>query len=193
MDKIKYARLVRAKLSSYELAWLFYNCISENGIEKFKPLVERYSILKNMNFDLIINNDDLLEYEPNAFGLKINSLHTSISLNFINDSKDLTYGIVIDSKSNLITITENETLQKSIEVVKNGFNTAFSTAINSVLMEVCMLYYTWIPNPNRMEILKALGIHIYRVCLIQGQQSFKLDTNSPIRNIEELETVYTLM
>ncbi len=43
-----YTSMVRALLSDYELLWLFYNGLSENGVEKFKPLIERYCLLKNM-------------------------------------------------------------------------------------------------------------------------------------------------
>ena len=40
--------MIRAQLSDYELLWIFYNCLSENGLEKFKPLIEEYSLLKNL-------------------------------------------------------------------------------------------------------------------------------------------------
>jgi hypothetical protein len=45
-NKRLYTNLVRAQLSAYELALLFYNCLSDLGSEKFKPLVERYALLK---------------------------------------------------------------------------------------------------------------------------------------------------
>jgi hypothetical protein len=52
--KVKYAytSIVRAQLSDDEIVWLFFNCLSNKGSEKFKPLLEKYSILK------IINEDD---------------------------------------------------------------------------------------------------------------------------------------
>ena len=46
--RYRYISMLRAQLSDYELLWLFYNCLSDNGSEKFKPLVEEYSLLKNM-------------------------------------------------------------------------------------------------------------------------------------------------
>jgi hypothetical protein len=55
----RYTSLVRATLSQHELAFLFYNCASWLGEEKFKPLVERYGLLKNFK------TDDLLETEKN--------------------------------------------------------------------------------------------------------------------------------
>lgn len=50
--KYSYTSIVRAQLSDDEIVWLFFNCLSNKGSEKFKPLLEKYSILK------IINEDD---------------------------------------------------------------------------------------------------------------------------------------
>lgn len=55
-DKKKYTNIVRAQLSSYELLLLFYNCLSDNGRGKFKPLVEEYAIFKNLPDKLLINS-----------------------------------------------------------------------------------------------------------------------------------------
>lgn len=66
-DKFKYTSLLRALLSSYELALLFHNCIGDYGKEFFKPLVERYSFLKNLDDDLIKNSDLFELYDPLAF------------------------------------------------------------------------------------------------------------------------------
>lgn len=52
-----YCNILRAQLSSYELGLLFYNCITTNGVEKFKPLIEKYSLLKNLSEDLIIDKE----------------------------------------------------------------------------------------------------------------------------------------
>jgi hypothetical protein len=67
-DKQKYTSILRAKLSSYELFLLFYNCIHMVGSEKFKPLVEKYALLENMDYDLLLSIDHLGLYKPNAFG-----------------------------------------------------------------------------------------------------------------------------
>jgi len=63
----KYTSMVRAQLSDYELLWLFYNCLSDNGIEKFKPLIESYCLLKNMPKDKILNSSLLNEYKECAY------------------------------------------------------------------------------------------------------------------------------
>jgi hypothetical protein len=47
-DKKFYTNLVRAQLSADELTLLFWNCLSRWGEERFKPLVERYSLLKTL-------------------------------------------------------------------------------------------------------------------------------------------------
>lgn len=52
-EKYKYTTMVRATLSRYELVWLYYNGISEVGRQKFKNLIETYSLLKNMREELL--------------------------------------------------------------------------------------------------------------------------------------------
>lgn len=69
IDKKKtYTNFVRAQLSSYELVLIFYNCLTDYGNEKFKPLIEKYSLLKNMNRGLIFNKVHENEYNTNAYG-----------------------------------------------------------------------------------------------------------------------------
>ena len=70
INKKRYTNFVRAQLSSYELAILFYNALSPNGEKKFKPLIEEYALLKNLNQNLVFNKADLKRYNPNAFGNK---------------------------------------------------------------------------------------------------------------------------
>jgi hypothetical protein len=68
-----YTHLVRAQLSSHELLLLFYNCLSPLGNEKFKPLVERYSLLENMPEGQLASDklnqtfDHRKLYDPKAF------------------------------------------------------------------------------------------------------------------------------
>ena len=65
--KFSYTSIARAQLSDYELLWLFYNGISENGIEKFKPLIEKYSLLKNLSENKLANINDLDFYSKSAY------------------------------------------------------------------------------------------------------------------------------
>lgn len=50
-DKKIYTNIVRAQLSQPELVLIYFNCMSSYGREKFKPLVEKYALLKAMSFD----------------------------------------------------------------------------------------------------------------------------------------------
>lgn len=67
-EKYKYVSILRATLSDYELGCLFYNCLSENGRVKFKPLVERYAFFNNIRDKvLLIPEEDKKLYESSAF------------------------------------------------------------------------------------------------------------------------------
>ncbi len=64
-----YSNLVRAQLSTYELPLIFYNCLSDEG-EKFKPLIEKYSLLKFLSQDkdfLIFRGNELGFYKSSAY------------------------------------------------------------------------------------------------------------------------------
>ena len=65
----QYLRLLRAQLSDSELAIIGLNCAYGEGHEKFKPLVERYALLHNINPRL--RDEFQLDplFEPSAFGL----------------------------------------------------------------------------------------------------------------------------
>lgn len=65
--KYKYTSIIRAQISDYELLWLFYNCISKNGRLKFKPLIEKYSVLKNISFDELANEKHRKFYNESAY------------------------------------------------------------------------------------------------------------------------------
>jgi hypothetical protein len=66
-DKLKYTSLVRAQLSAYELLLLFYNCLSPNGKDKFKPLVEEFHLFKNMPPEELVYPLDKEQYNNSAF------------------------------------------------------------------------------------------------------------------------------
>jgi hypothetical protein len=63
--KSTYISLLRAQLSSYELTLLFYNCLSEK--EKFKLLIEKHSLLKNLDKSKIFNQEHLNLYKAEAY------------------------------------------------------------------------------------------------------------------------------
>ena len=53
-DKRRYTSLVRAQLSAYELAVLFYNAVSPHG-EGFKKYVEAFGLLEHLNEQLLLD------------------------------------------------------------------------------------------------------------------------------------------
>lgn len=63
----KYTSMVRAQLSDYELLWLFYNCLSSNGKEKFKPYIEKFALFKNLPKEKVHNQELIAEYDRNAY------------------------------------------------------------------------------------------------------------------------------
>ena len=67
-DKKLYGRLVRAQLSSDELFLLFYNCLSEVGVKKFKPLVEEFAMLQHVPKESLIHPEHMALYDQRAFG-----------------------------------------------------------------------------------------------------------------------------
>lgn len=66
-DKRQYTSIVRAQLSSYEQILLFYNCLHENGIEKFKPLIEKYTVFKNLDRSLLLKPEHIKLYAKGAY------------------------------------------------------------------------------------------------------------------------------
>jgi hypothetical protein len=66
-DKQRYADILRAQLSSHELLLLFYNGLSDYGNIKFKPLIEKYALLKNMPQQVLIELAHIKEYNSSAF------------------------------------------------------------------------------------------------------------------------------
>lgn len=56
-NRYRYARILRATLSPYELVLVFYNCRSKYGNGPFKNLVEKYSVLNNLR-------DEFLDFSP---------------------------------------------------------------------------------------------------------------------------------
>lgn len=71
-NKRLYTNLVRAQLSSYELALLFYNALSDMGSVKFKPLIEKYSVLKTLPKNKLLNKEGHESlFKPSSYG-KVN-------------------------------------------------------------------------------------------------------------------------
>ena len=65
IDKQKYASILRAMLSDYELIMLFYNGINDEN--KIK-LIERYHMFINLNFKLLTISRDSYAYYEEKYG-----------------------------------------------------------------------------------------------------------------------------
>jgi hypothetical protein len=69
-ERARYANVVRAQLSAYELGLTFYNCLWDEGKDGFKPLVERYGVLKHLKEETVLRKSDLTDdtlYSRTAF------------------------------------------------------------------------------------------------------------------------------
>ena len=67
-ERYYFASIVRAQLSDYEVKWLFFNGLNEHGKIKFKPLIEKYALLKILDN----SNDSIIQvlkplYKESAF------------------------------------------------------------------------------------------------------------------------------
>ncbi|KFF17784.1 putative phage abortive infection protein [Chryseobacterium sp. JM1] len=67
IDKRQYISIARAQLSSHEIILFLYNGLHKNGSEKFKPLIEEYTLFNNIDEDLLINLKPLSQYKKTAF------------------------------------------------------------------------------------------------------------------------------
>jgi hypothetical protein len=67
-DKKLYTNLVRAQLSSFELVMIFYSVLSEMGRDKFKPLIEKYALLKNLPRKELLDPRHVELYNSGAYG-----------------------------------------------------------------------------------------------------------------------------
>jgi Putative phage abortive infection protein len=63
-----YMAIIRAQLSSDELFLFFFNCLSEPGVKKFKPLIEEYGFFEHLPAMSGITDDLAILYSQSAFG-----------------------------------------------------------------------------------------------------------------------------
>lgn len=68
VDKQRYVSIARAQLSNAEQLLLFYNCLHKNGNEKFKPLVEKYALLNNLDHNYLLSEHIAAFYNESAYG-----------------------------------------------------------------------------------------------------------------------------
>lgn len=66
-DRYEYARIVRSQLSDCELVMLFYTCLTIEGYEKFKCLIEKYQVFKDLRINLLADPAHKDKYSENAY------------------------------------------------------------------------------------------------------------------------------
>ena len=66
-QKYSYTSIVRAQLSNSELVLLFYNCLSPLVSKKFKPLIQRNALLKNLSNTDLAHPSHYGRYDHSAF------------------------------------------------------------------------------------------------------------------------------
>lgn len=67
IDKQKYISIARSHLSNSEITLLYYNCLHENGVLQFKPLVEKYALLNNIDWKYFPEEIFMLFYTIDAY------------------------------------------------------------------------------------------------------------------------------
>lgn len=67
LNKKHYTNIVRSQISTYEHILIFYNGLSENGAEKLKPLIEKYSFLNNMPINHLLHSSHTSSYTEMAY------------------------------------------------------------------------------------------------------------------------------
>ncbi len=80
-DKKFYSNIIRSQLSSYELVMLFYNCLSDIGVDLFKPLVEKYEFFEHLPLLDFMSAEDIKNYSVCAYGVtnkKLINIHEDI-------------------------------------------------------------------------------------------------------------------
>lgn len=95
--RYNYIGILRSQLSKNELIFLFYNGLSSNGREKFKGLIEKYAILKNIRLDLLANEEDIALYEK-KFDKNYNE---NSNLDFINEYRQGAFMKIEPNKKNI--------------------------------------------------------------------------------------------
>lgn len=109
-NKYKYSCMVRANLSQYELIMLFYNCLSSNGIERFKPLIETYAIFNNIRVELLAKQEHKDLYEDKAYQRLNENAQTRVQpaprdrTNFIQQKWILIFNTIIAITALLVSI-----------------------------------------------------------------------------------------
>ena len=58
-----YTSMVRATFSRYEFVMLYYNGLSNYGVDKFKPLIEKYALLRGLRLEMLAMEEETKYYQ----------------------------------------------------------------------------------------------------------------------------------
>lgn len=126
-EKYSYISFLRSTLSNYEIAVLFYNCLTGNESENFKPLIERYALFNNIDTNLLCNSNDIKLYDEFAFKRHEPSLiitHTNFQMRCVRSGL---YQWIIEIRMNALygDVVINEiTLKNTDFFIGNMFSKA---------------------------------------------------------------------
>lgn len=71
-EAYRYVSFLRGTLSRYELVWIYYNALYTDN-QKFKKLIEKYSLLKALRPELLTDSLESINHY-NKLGIKIDKL-----------------------------------------------------------------------------------------------------------------------
>lgn len=96
-EKFKYAKILRSYLSRFEIAFLYYNCISEKTSKEFNTLVNKYDLLNGLHETDLFDNlnwSEILEAKTASLDIKTHKLTLK---SFIKDSVNRFNGYIQES------------------------------------------------------------------------------------------------
>lgn len=184
--KYKYIRFIRATLSSNELTLLFYNCLSDNGAAKFKPLIEKYKLLKNMDWALLQNTFDLIRYDLNAYGKKVNT-EIKIDLEF-HTSREL-YKYSISIEDDRVFIREVDKEFNVIPVIGKDYNTAFKNGIISIIRTLSTKTFQWLAVDNRTNMINEIAVRLTGLIILHEIVPYKIMLSS-VKCMDDIDSFF---
>lgn len=127
--KYKYISLLRGTLSRYELVWIYYNALNPS-FERFKKLIEKYSLLKNIREELLTRSLETHQYYAglglSPYNVKDNGFSASDFEFYLTDKKD------VDGKYHASAFWKREDLENGFDYL-NSWNSFIEEAAERVI------------------------------------------------------------
>lgn len=109
-EKKKYSNIVRAQVSNYELALLFYNGLSPLGIDKFKVLLEKYEFFEHIPSNLNIPIMLVGYYDVSVFGWSNKDMyfnHLRSKIDFCRKNENMALNVFCNDLASPIMYTSD--------------------------------------------------------------------------------------